>query len=107
MKKLGATFFIEKIEQQLKIPEHIKNNIDANEAKEEETNSITTSLTKDANMLSMFDDSTLSNIEFLVEDAKITAHRVILYARSHHFRQMFDNGMRERYYYYFFFEMMK
>lgn len=44
---------------------------------------------------SLVNDSTFSDVTFLVENREIHAHRAILSARCDHFRAMFTSGMKE------------
>jgi len=95
--RYNISFFSEQIEQKIETLKQEKvrqtKPTDTSEFEAEETNS--NAITKGADMLSMFADTRISDVEFLVEDKRITAHRAILYARSSHFKQMFDSGMRE------------
>ena len=46
-------------------------------------------------MEALLNDETLSDVTFVVGDARIPAHRVILEARSQYFRAMLSSGFRE------------
>mmetsp|Transcript_26022 Transcript_26022/g.29781 ORF Transcript_26022/g.29781 Transcript_26022/m.29781 type:complete len:494 (+) Transcript_26022:40-1521(+) len=47
------------------------------------------------NLRGLVDDSTFSDVTFLIEEKKIHAHKAILSAQCEHFRAMFSSGMKE------------
>jgi hypothetical protein len=46
-------------------------------------------------MRKIINNSTFSDVVFLVEGKPIYAHKAILSAQCEHFRAMFNNGMKE------------
>ena len=63
--------------------------LEENEINNEAVNSLIT------NMRKIINNSTFSDIVFLVENKPIYAHKAILSAQCEHFRAMFNNGMKE------------